>query len=165
MGWGGKAGRGGGGEGKRYRGRREGTPGRAAVAAQPHLGGLWEGAQGLAPAHQRGRREKPELIRGCPVAGFAPSLLPYPQAVPAKTSGPAPILFSNGQSHPKTDVQKSFGLETGSPIGSRESRGWPGSSSSELSKAPTLGRGFRYGQSGHGICWDQQRAELVQQQG
>ena len=77
----------------------------------------------------------------------------------------APILSANGQSHPKTEVQKSFGLETGSPIGSRESRGWPGSSSSELPKAATLGRGFRYGQSGHGICWDQQRAELVQQQG
>lgn len=164
MGWQGREGDRGG-EGKRYGGRGEGAPGRAAVAAQAHLGGCWEGAQGLARAHQRGRREKPESIRGRPVAGFAPSLFPYPQAVPAKTSGPTPILSANGQSHPKTEVQKSFGLETGSPIGSRESRGWPGSSSSELPEAATLGRGFRYGQSGHGICWDQQRAELVQQQG
>ena len=146
---------------QRKRGRGTRTGGCCCAGA---LGRAREGAQGLARAHQRGRREKPELIRGCPVAGFAPSLLPYPQAVPAKTSGPASILFANGQSHPKTDVQKSFGLETGSPIGSRESRGWPGSSSSEFPKAPTLGRGFRYCQSGHGICWNQQRAELVQQQ-
>lgn len=82
--------------GKRYGGRGEGAPGLEAVAAQAHLGGRWEGAQGLARAHQRGRREKPESIRGRPVAGFPSSLLPYPQAVPAKTSGPAPILSANG---------------------------------------------------------------------
>lgn len=163
-GWQGREG-GGGEEGKRCGGRGEGAVGLVAVAAQAHLGGRWEGARGLARAHPRGRGEKSESTRCLLVAGFASSPLPYPQAVPATTSGPAPILSANGQRHPKTEVQKPFRLETGSPIRSRESRGWRGSWSSELPEVATLGRGFRYGQSGHGICWGQQGAELMDQWG
>ena len=139
------------GGGKRE-GRREEAHGQAAVAAQAHLGGPWDGARGLAEAHPSGRREKPGSTRGRSVAGFASSPLPYSRAAPATTSGPAPILSANGWRRLKTGVQKLFGLEIGTPIRSRESRSWNRHWSSELPESATLRRSSRCGQSAHGIC-------------
>lgn len=143
----------------------EGGHGQVAVAAQAHLGECWETARGLAQTHPRRRGQKPGSTRNRLVAGFSCRSSPYPGAGPAATSGPAPILSANSLHRRKTEVEKPFRLETGGPIGSRESLGWRGRRNSKLLQASTLGRGFKSGQSAHGICWGQQRAELVDQCG